>query len=174
MTILKVLREQEGIWPAQLIKILKWYMLLCRKLSNNQSEASKWFKILALDSINTENVGIRCVSAKFVQKVVIDDKKAPAQKTVSVQWSLAKLKIGQPQHPPHSPNMVSCNFFYFWSLKLTEREIILKCRSDKNLRSWLKMSCLALLQKRWNTLPPAADRTRILKKRQNCRFVSIV
>ena len=62
----------------------------------------------------TEELGMHCVAAKFVPRILTADRK---QQRVAQQF-VAKNKIAVIPHPLYSPDLAPCDFFLFSKMKL--------------------------------------------------------
>jgi histone-lysine N-methyltransferase SETMAR len=67
---------------------------------------------------------------------------APAHRSVFVQEGLAKQQVTVLPHPPYSPDLASCNFFFFPRLteKLHGRRFLSSLPQGKPYRTFLKIA----------------------------------
>jgi hypothetical protein len=65
----------------------------------------------------TKELGMHCVAAKFVPRILTADQKQQLINILTQQF-LAIDKMAVIPHPPYSPNLAPCDFFQFPKMKL--------------------------------------------------------
>ena len=69
-------------------------------------------------SWNAFENGVQRVRRDIADDWVLQHDNAPAHTALSIREFLAKKNIPVPPHPPYSPDLAPCNFYYFPTVKL--------------------------------------------------------